>query len=446
MVGKDNRPAQAAELRRRAEEMARGTAVQLPEVLDVRSPEETRQTLHELRVHQIELELQNDELRRAQAELDASRARYFDLYDLAPVGYITVSEQGLILEANLTAAILLGVARGVLVERLISRFILNEDQNIYYLHRKQLFETGEPQAYELRMVKKDGTAFWAHLEAAAAQDADGALTFRTVLSDITERKRAEEEKSTLEAQNRQLQKAESLGRMAGAIVHHFNNLLQAIIGNMQLAIHRLPQDADSVKYMTAAMQAARTAEAISDQTLTYLGDTSDKLEPLDLCDVCRLFLPMLQAAIPKNVILETDLPSHGPTITANANQMQQVLTNLVTNAWEALGDGRGVIHLRVKTVSAADIPTIHGPIDWRPQDSVYVCLEVSDTGSGIAHSDIEKLFDPFFSGKFIGRGLGLSVVLGIAKAHHGAIAVQSEPGRGSTFRVFLPASAENVVV
>ena len=438
------------DLRKQAEEKA----AQSPENLDALSPEEIRRALHELRVHQIELEIQNEELRRAQAELETARARYFDLYDLAPVGYVTLSEPGLILEANLTAATLLGAARGDLVKQPLSRFILKEDQDIHYLHRKQLFEThstssgqaGEPQVCELRLVKKDGAQFWSRVEATIAQDGEGAPTCRAVLSDITARKQAEEDKEKLEAQNRQLQKAESLGRMAGAFVHHFNNMLQVIIGNMQLAIRQLPQDSGSVKNMTAAMQAAREAEAITNQTMTYLGDTSGKLEPLDLCDVCRLDLPLLQAAIPKNVILETDLPSRGPTITANANQMQQMLTNLVTNAWESVGDGQGVIHLRVKMVSAADIPTIHSPTDWRPQDSVYGCLEVTDSGCGIAHSDIEKLFDPFFSSKFIGRGLGLAVVLGIAKAHHGAVAVQSDPGQGSTFRVFLPASAENVVV
>ena len=111
----------------------------------------------------------------------------------------------------------------------------------------------------------------------------------------------ESEKAELEAQNRQLQKAESLSRMVAAIVHHFNNILQVIIGNMQLAIRQLPQDSGSVKNMTAAMQAAREAEAITNQTMTYLGDTSDKLEPLDLCDVCRLGLPLLQAAPPPPV-------------------------------------------------------------------------------------------------------------------------------------------------
>jgi len=151
-----------------------------------------RQTLQDLRVHQIELERQNEELRRAQAELDAARARYFDLFDLAPVGYVTVSEEGLILEANLTAATLLGVARGELVRQRLSRFVLKEDQDSYYLHRKRLCETGEPQAYELRMVKEDDTRFWAHLEATAAQDSDGGPMCRVVMSDITEHKRAEE--------------------------------------------------------------------------------------------------------------------------------------------------------------------------------------------------------------------------------------------------------------
>ena len=192
MKSQDDRPEPAAERRRQAEEIARKEAVQTSEDLESRSPEGIRQTLHELRVHQIELEMQNEELRRAQAELEAARARYFDLYDLAPVGYCTLSEQGLILETNLTAATLLGVARGALVQQPISRFIFPEDQDLYYLFRKQLFETGAPRACELRMMKKDETAFWANLAATAARDAAGAPACRVVMSDITARRRAEE--------------------------------------------------------------------------------------------------------------------------------------------------------------------------------------------------------------------------------------------------------------
>ena len=182
----------AVALRRRAERIAWEKAFRIPENMESLSIEAARPMLHELRVHQIELEMQNEELRRAQAELDAARARYFNLYDMAPVGYCTLSEQGLILEANLTAATLLGVARGALVKQPLTRFILPEDQDIYYRHHKQLFESGEPQACELRIVKMDGTAFWVHLAATAAQDAGGTPVCRTVMSDITERKRAEE--------------------------------------------------------------------------------------------------------------------------------------------------------------------------------------------------------------------------------------------------------------
>ena len=202
MTEKKTYSGQTDTLRQRAEDVFREKAARMSENLEALSPEETRQILHELRVHQIELEMQNEELRRAQAELDASRARYFDLYDLAPVGYFTLSETGLILEANLTAATLLRVERSTLVRQLLTRFILPEDQDIYYRHRKQLFETGAPQLCELRLVKKDASPFWVRIDASAAYDADGAPVCRTIISDITERRRAEEARQESERQIR----------------------------------------------------------------------------------------------------------------------------------------------------------------------------------------------------------------------------------------------------
>ncbi len=167
-----------------------------PEPLAATSPAETQRLLHELQVHQIELEMQNDELRKAQAEIEAGRARYFDLYDLAPVGYVTVGEKGLVLEANLTAASLLGVNRDALVRQPLTRFMLKEDQDLYYLLRKRLTDGSGGQApslptCELRMVKPDGSFFWAQLAATATEGPDGAPACRVVLSDSTERKRAE---------------------------------------------------------------------------------------------------------------------------------------------------------------------------------------------------------------------------------------------------------------
>lgn len=178
---------EAASLRQRAEEIARGKAAPPLENLEALSPEEVRLALHELQVHQIELEMQNEELRRTQVELVTERAHYFDFYDLAPVGYITINEKGLILETNLNAAGMLGKARGALVKQLLTGFIFVEDQDIHYLHFKKLFETGEAQNYQLRMLKKDGTHFWAHISVISAQGADGAPVCRAVLSDISER-------------------------------------------------------------------------------------------------------------------------------------------------------------------------------------------------------------------------------------------------------------------
>ena len=211
MKSKGNRPDDLAELRRRAEDKARsveqqnlealstpvGRRCEVPAGVDFQgSPDEMRQVLHELHVHQLELEMQNEELRRAGLELDAARARYFDLYDVAPVGYVTISEPGIVLEANLTATNLLGVTRGALVRRPITPFILNEDQDIYYSLRKQLFATGEPQTCELRMVRSDGTHFWACLDAAVQDPStssglDAASACRVALSDITGRKQTE---------------------------------------------------------------------------------------------------------------------------------------------------------------------------------------------------------------------------------------------------------------
>jgi len=168
-----------------------------------------RELVHELQIHQIELEMQNEELRRVQEELDESRARYFDLFDLAPVGYCTISEKGLILEANMTAAFMLGVDRSALVKKPVSQFIAREHQDIYYLHRKQLFETGKPQTCELQMLKKDGTSFWAYLDATTVQDDNGVPVCRITLSDITLRKKEEAEllvmKEALGMANQKLQ-------------------------------------------------------------------------------------------------------------------------------------------------------------------------------------------------------------------------------------------------
>jgi len=172
-----------------AEEIDCENCAQTPELLAELSPEAAWQIIHELRVHQIELEIQNEELRRTQEELQAARARYFDLFDLAPVAYLTISDKGLIQETNLTFSTRMGVARKTLLKKPFSRFIYSEDQDIYYLRVKALFETGAVQDCELRLVSTDGAIVWMKAEMALTQETDGASGMRVTLSDIGERKR-----------------------------------------------------------------------------------------------------------------------------------------------------------------------------------------------------------------------------------------------------------------
>jgi diguanylate cyclase (GGDEF)-like protein/PAS domain S-box-containing protein len=209
MKEKRELPSNAAELRRQAEmklgarkkKAASSPATELG----------GRRLVHELEVHQIELEMQNEELRRVQEELEESRAKYFDLYDLAPVGYLLLGAQGLILEANLAAAKMLGAEKGHLVNKAVTRYIVREDQDIYYLHHKKLLETREAQVCELRMTRKGNDSFWVQMDANLVRDAaSGAPLCRVGMSDITEIKQAEEEsvraKASVEEANRELQR------------------------------------------------------------------------------------------------------------------------------------------------------------------------------------------------------------------------------------------------
>lgn len=191
-----------SDLQRRAEEAVRKRGIQFPADVENLSAEAARDLVHRLSVYQIELEMQNDQLRLAQDEIDVARARYFDLYDLAPIGYCTLSKAGLIVEANLTAASLLGVARASLVKQPLSRYLAKESADSFFLQRKKLLETGEPLASEWQMVSARGRSFWAHVAATVAHDEEGTITLRVVLSDISQLKQAEKALQASEAFNR----------------------------------------------------------------------------------------------------------------------------------------------------------------------------------------------------------------------------------------------------
>jgi PAS domain S-box-containing protein len=308
---------------------------------------------------------------------------------------------------------------------------------------QRAMDYGEPFHLELRFITAKGNHRWVQIEAEAVQSQGRTLKVFGTFQDITERKRAEEERLGLEQRLHKAQKAESLGRMAGAIAHHFNNQLGVVMGNLELAMLTLPQGAKPRLNIAGAMAASGRAAEISRLMLAYLGQSMGVRAPLELSEVCREALPLLTAALPKNVHLKTEFPAEGPIIRADAGQIRQVLTNLVLNAGEAMGDREGDVTVAVGVKAAADIgASPFYPHEWKPGEESYACLSVADTGCGIDQESMTRLFDPFFSTKFTGRGLGLPVVLGMVKAHQGAVAVESTHGRGTVFRVFLPLAAE----
>jgi PAS domain S-box-containing protein len=334
----------------------------------------------------------------------------------------------------------LGYSRDEVIGRTVDdlRLFPNPDEQAAAAHRLQT--EGRVVDIELQVRRKDGVL----LDGLFSGDivrSQGREFFLTVMVDITHRKRAAAEREKIEAQSRQLQKAESLGRLAGAVAHNLNNQLQAALLNLDLIRNELPQESPATTNLDEALGSVRKAAEVSTQMLTYLGQTHCRRDTIDLAAICDRCLSLLRAFLPRGAALTARLPSTGPAVQANASQIQQILANLVANAWEAAPDGAHGIRLAVSKVETTAIPTLFRfPIDAQLRNPAYACLEVADTGCGIPQPDIEKIFDPFFSTKFPGRGMGLAVVLGIVRAHFGAITVNSQPGRGSVFRVYLPLS------
>ena len=292
-------------------------------------------------------------------------------------------------------------------------------------------------------LRPDGSTFDIEVNSDFIRAPGGEPTGMVVIvRDITQRKQAEAERRKLETQNRQLLKADSLSRMAAAIAHHFNNQLQAVMMSLELAQADQPRDEEASANLANALQSARKAAEMSRLMLTYLGQTVATPRALDLSQTCHDCLTLLRAGLPSQVTVEAHLPVSGPLIQADRDQIRQVLASLLTNAWEAGGAAPAVIHVSVATVTAAAIPSLHRfPVGGEPQDTRHACLEIRDTGCGIPGRDLEAIFDPFFSSKFTGRGMGLAVVLGIVRALDGFVTVESTPGQGSSFRIFLPLPA-----
>ncbi len=298
---------------------------------------------------------------------------------------------------------------------------------------------------ELEMKRRDGSLVPVFSNHVLLQRDGADAELFSIDVDLTKQKQADEFRTRHQEQCHRIERAEGLERMAGAFAHLFNNKMQVVTGNLELAIETLAVDEPLRECIDSAMQAATSSSEVGSLMLTYIGQSRGTLECLDLSEIIRIKLSELETLLPPNILFKAELPESGPVVWTTENQIFQVLTRLVTNAQEAIGKSDGEVKVVLRSLSENEIPTGHVfPPNWLRTGDRFACLEVSDTGCGIITEEIDKIFDPFYSTKFTGRGLGLAVAMGLVRTWGAMICVQSEVGKGSRFMVFFPLIEDRV--
>jgi len=374
--------------------------------------------------------------KRSEAALRESEERFRRVFEEGPLGLALVRRDYHFLKVNRALCHMLGYSEAELLQMSFADLTHPDDLGANVELGEKLFKREIP-SYQLqrRYVRKDDEVIWINLTASLIRDQQGAPLYGlAMIEDITQVKRTQEEAVAR-------QKLEGLGVLAGGIAHDFNNLLGGILAEAELTEADLPVGSPAVEEIQIIKQSALRGSEIVRELMIYAGHDQRAIgEALDLSRLVTEMLKLLKFSISKHAVLRMDLGDNLPSVNGNAAQIRQVVMNLVINASEAIGEKEGVIHVTTARVSSSG-NLASNSATVLPQGD-YVQLEVSDTGCGMTETLKAKIFDPFFSTKFVGRGLGLAVVQGILRAQGGAIDVMSSPGEGTTFKVFLPCAAE----
>jgi len=299
---------------------------------------------------------------------------------------------------------------------------------------------------EYEVLKKDGSLIWVESVMTFLRDKEGTPTHIIGSTrDISSRKNAEKEKNALQLQIQQTQKLESLGVMAGGIAHDFNNLLLGVIGNADIALLNMKPEEKNYQYLTDIMASAHRAADLCSQLLAYSGKGRFVVQPIDLSELVYEMTQLLEISINKKVGVEYMIEKNLPAIEADVTQMQQIIMNLVINASDAIGEDAGVITITIEK-QYFEKEHIHSVLNIEDLNSGdYVVFECSDDGSGMDEFTKERIFDPFYSTKGLGHGLGLAAVVGIVQGHGGGVNVTSEVGKGTSIKIILPVSDQKAV-
>ena len=397
--------------------------------------------IHELSVHQIELEMQHEELLQTRDHLEKGLERYTELYDFAPVGYLTLERDSTILEVNLKATRMLGVERSLLKGARFALFVDQAGVRVFNTLMERVFSHQEPAFCEVMLVHEaDPLAQQSEVRIEAVVQNDGQSCWM-VLSDITRQKQIERENVRLQETLVQARKMESIGRLAGGIAHEFNNMLQVMLGNIDMLIAREDLDVSAHRSFTTVRNSIMKAAGIVRQLLAFGGKQIISPTTLDLnvvvVDMVKILKPLMGEHIK---VIVTSVDRLWP-VRIDSTQIDQVMINLALNARAAIKEC-GTLNITTRNIVVdAAFCAVHSEIV--PGD--YVLLEVHDDGCGIDQETLDSVFEPFFTTKSMieGTGLGLATVYGIVRQNRGAIFASSTQGAGATFMIYLPRSAAN---
>lgn len=381
--------------------------------------------------------LKNKRQLEAERELQENEKRLNVIFETSEAGIMVVSPRGIITYANKRMATMFGLP---LDELLGTHYVdyIHESERQAGIKCMQQITKGEKTSIELirHYVRKDGTDFWGNLTGTRFENLDGGMRDQIiVISDISERKHAEDEKRLLEQQLQQAQKLESLGVLAGGIAHDFNNILTIIRGNVFLAMSE-PEKSNT--HLTNIDAAVDRAAGLCQQMMAYAGKAPFTKSKINLVTIADNMIDLLKSTIPQNAAIKFNSNNDAIHISGDTNQLSQILMNLVINASEAIGTDQGEIHIILKSYQ---VTTDNRETDYIgneiPKNS-YACIEVTDNGVGMDEVTQKRIFEPFYTTKFVGRGLGMSAVLGIVAAHNGSIQLTSQLGKGTTFKIYIP--------
>lgn len=380
---------------------------------------------------------------RARQKLRDSEERLLSVIRHAPnVAIQWYDAAGRVVLWNAASETMFGFTAAEAVGKTLDQLIHTPEEFIAFRQAlATISQTGQsvgPTEYTFRHRDGSGGVCWSSIFRIPG-DADGDW-YVCMDVDITERKRAESERELLELQMRHSQKLESLGVLAGGIAHDFNNLLTTILGYAHLARSDLPSDSTARSYIEEALKGVHSAAELTRQMLAYSGKGRFVVTPVNLSTLVADTGRLLEVSISKKCALRYDLGPNLPTCDADAGQLRQIVMNLIINASDAIGERPGVISIATSARLCDRDELARTYLDDGLPTGQYVALEISDTGCGMSPETKAKIFDPFFSTKFTGRGLGLAAVLGIVRGHKGAIRVDSELDRGTTIEVLLPTS------